>query len=77
MKHYGKFDLLLSRLPSFSKEEKNMVKGTADFVALNFYSATVVEHDPEPASNPDTVWNYQTDQELKKTRKPHWIKGWS
>lgn len=51
------------------------VKGTADFVALNFYSATVVEHDAELANDPSTVWNYDTDQEIKKTRKPHWIEG--
>ena len=63
------------RLPSFSEEEKKIVKGTADFVALNFYSATVVEHNDELAKDPHTVWNYDTDQEVKKTRKSHWIKG--
>ena len=53
----------------------NFVKGTADFVALNFYSATVVEHNAELSSNPNTEWDYETDQELIKSRKSHWMRG--
>ncbi|KAK3744959.1 hypothetical protein QZH41_000292 [Actinostola sp. cb2023] len=63
------------RLPSFSDEEKKFIKGTADCVALNFYSASVAEHNAELASNPDTNWDYKTDQEIKESERSHWTKG--
>ncbi|KXJ21201.1 cytosolic beta-glucosidase [Exaiptasia diaphana] len=60
------------RLPSFSEEEKKLIKGTADFFSLNFYCGQVAEH---VACNPDTEWGYETDQELKGSKKPHWEVG--
>ncbi|KAK3742947.1 hypothetical protein QZH41_014187, partial [Actinostola sp. cb2023] len=63
------------RLPSFSDEEKKFIQGTADCVALNFYSASVAEHNAELASNLDTNWDYKTDQEIKESERSHWTKG--
>lgn len=63
-----------TRLPQFSEEEKKLIKGTADFFALNFYSTTITEHQ-DLSSNPDLVWDYETDQEINGTRRPHWVRG--
>lgn len=50
--------LTSSRLPEFTEEEKAMIKGTADFVCLNYYTTRKVkplDTTPcEPHSNPDT-----------------------
>ncbi|XP_001637902.2 lactase/phlorizin hydrolase [Nematostella vectensis] len=62
------------RLPSFTAEEKTYIKGTIDFFALNFYSASLTEHIDIPM-NSNENWNYITDQEIKTSRREHWIKG--
>ncbi|KAM4731306.1 lactase/phlorizin hydrolase-like [Anableps anableps] len=36
--------LLQSRLPSFTEEEKNLIKGTADMFCVNHYSTRIVSH---------------------------------
>jgi beta-glucosidase len=33
-------------LPKYTEEEKNIMRGTMDFVALNYYSGIYVRHDP-------------------------------
>ncbi|CAI0450266.1 unnamed protein product [Linum tenue] len=38
------------RLPEFSKEEAEMLKGSADFVGLNYYTSYYVFNDPPPAN---------------------------
>ncbi|CAI0412788.1 unnamed protein product [Linum tenue] len=38
------------RLPRFSKEEAKMLKGSADFVGLNYYTSYYVFNDPPPSN---------------------------
>jgi len=53
-----------SRLPSFTEEESLMIKGSSDFLGMNFYTARVAFPEPAPIedvsfySDPD-VSNYQ------------------
>lgn len=37
-----------SRLPSFTDEEKEIIKGTADFMTVNIYTSSMVKAIPEP-----------------------------
>ena len=60
------------RLPEFSEPEKQLIQGTADFFALNMYSAFLIEHKEFPA---DVDWNYMTDQQKKTSAHPSWQKG--
>lgn len=60
------------RLPEISEPEKQLIQGTADFFALNMYTAFLVEHKEFPA---DVEWNYLTDQEMKTTSHPSWRQG--
>ena len=62
------------RLPSFTEEQKKLLKGTADFLALNFYSVTYAEHH-DLSKEENVIWGYFTDQEMKATRDPSWLKG--
>lgn len=32
------------RLPVFSKSESNLVKGSFDFIGVNYYTATLITH---------------------------------
>ncbi|XP_050434304.1 myrosinase 1-like isoform X2 [Adelges cooleyi] len=47
-----------STLPTFTKKEIELLKGTADFYALNHYSTRMVTHgsDPNPNYNPDAEY---------------------
>lgn len=60
------------RLPELTETEKLLIKGTADFLALNMYSAFLVEHQEHP---PDVDWNYMTDQRMKTSAHPSWKRG--
>lgn len=40
-----------NRLPNFTKEESAMLKGSYDFIGLNYYTATYVKDDPNPPAN--------------------------
>ncbi len=37
-----------SRLPSFSPEEQQLLKGSCDFIALNHYTSHYVANNPNP-----------------------------
>ncbi|RWR77818.1 beta-glucosidase 12 isoform X1 [Cinnamomum micranthum f. kanehirae] len=50
--------LVGDRLPSFTKEQAHMVKGSFDFIGLNYYSASYAT---EPPPSNDTRKSYQTD----------------
>lgn len=63
-----------SRLPSFTEEQKDFVKGTADFLALNYYSVSYAEHH-DLSKEENVTWGYLTDQEMKCSRDPSWLKG--
>lgn len=60
--------LATSRLPSFTEEEKNYIRGTADVFCLNTYSSKIVQH-RTPALNPPS---YQDDQELSEEEDTSW-----
>ena len=60
------------RLPEISEAEKQLIQGTADFFALNMYTAFLVEHKEFPA---DVEWNYLSDQQMKTTSHPSWRRG--
>ena len=62
------------RLPSFSEEQKRFLKGTADFLALNFYSVSFAEH-LDLSNEENVTWGYFTDQEMKASRDPSWLRG--
>ena len=64
------------RLPSFTPEQKKLLKGTADFLALNFYSVSFAEH-RDLSEDKNVTWGYFTDQEMKTSRDPTWLKGWN
>lgn len=60
------------RLPELTDPEKQLIKGTADFFALNMYSAFLIEHQAFPLG---VDWNYMTDQEMKTSPHPSWQRG--
>lgn len=63
-----------SRLPAFTEEQKRSLKGTSDFLALNFYSVSYAEHH-DLSKDENVTWGYFTDQEMKASRDPSWLKG--
>lgn len=65
---------ITSRLPSFTEEERDFIKGTADFLALNYYSVSYAEHH-DLSKDKEITWGYLTDQEMKTSIDPTWVKG--
>ncbi|KAK3789616.1 hypothetical protein RRG08_050060 [Elysia crispata] len=59
-----------SRLPSFTQAEKKLIKGTADFLGSNFYSAGYETDEPQPPANPP---NYYNDKATKGLTDPDWL----
>ncbi|KAL8040531.1 hypothetical protein ABFX02_10G104500 [Erythranthe guttata] len=49
-----------NRLPVFTEEQKKLVKGSFDFIGLNYYTTNYVTYKPTPNGTPPT---YYTDQE--------------
>ncbi len=37
-----------NRLPKFTKEQSKLVKGSFDFIGLNYYTANYAAHAPQP-----------------------------
>ncbi|KAL1513064.1 hypothetical protein ABEB36_002540 [Hypothenemus hampei] len=65
-----------SRLPPWSKDELEFVKGTFDYFALNMYTAVAVNAIDEP---PIGTGNYYLDKGTGTSYKPEWtpsIAGW-
>ncbi|XP_070575688.1 cytosolic beta-glucosidase-like [Ptychodera flava] len=60
--------LTSSRLPTFSKNEKTLTKGTADFLGLNYYTTRRVRH----AASPALPAGYMEDQDLKYWHDQDW-----
>ncbi|CAI9760924.1 unnamed protein product [Fraxinus pennsylvanica] len=48
-----------NRLPQFTREEMNLVKGSYDFLGINYYTASYASHEPLKAGSPP---NYTTDR---------------
>ncbi|XP_055305125.1 myrosinase 1-like [Sitodiplosis mosellana] len=58
-----------SRLPSFTDKWIETIRGSADFLGLNYYTSRYVEVNPEPkGTNP----SYERDINLKFVIKPEW-----
>ena len=68
-------NILGKRLPSFTKDEKQQMRGSADFIGLNHYLSMV-------AAAPQTPPNYSgywADQNVTLSDDPSWNKtymGW-
>ncbi|XP_021353931.1 lactase-phlorizin hydrolase-like, partial [Mizuhopecten yessoensis] len=62
-------NLKQSRLPEFTSEEKKYIKGSADFIGLNFYTSDVVEHYEDPAVPHD----YYSDMDVRVSKDPSWL----
>ncbi|XP_041468729.1 lactase-phlorizin hydrolase-like [Lytechinus variegatus] len=57
-----------SRLPEFTEEEKQYIKGTGDFFGLNSYTTQICRNRPEPAGDP----NYEGDQDVYRYQLDNW-----
>lgn len=63
---------LNSRLPTFSKEWNDKIRGSADFLGLNYYTSRYVETLNEPEGiNP----SHARDRQIKEIIKPGWKRG--
>ena len=62
-----------SRLPEFTKEEKRIIAGSADFFGLNHYTTGLAYNTFAPA-NPATV-SYQDDGETGADADYTWPRG--
>ncbi|KAL3800807.1 hypothetical protein HJC23_001644 [Cyclotella cryptica] len=68
--------ILGSRLPEFTKQEKKMIKGSADFIGLNHYSSLLASAPKSPPS----YGGYWADQSVILTSDPSWkttFMGWN
>ena len=72
------------RLPSFTEEEKDLIKGTSDFFGLNHYS-TAYASNPTGKAETKSMWGnvqsggYFDDQDCTLTDDPSWLRtdmGW-
>lgn len=57
-----------SRLPAFSKEEIDSIKGSADFLGLNYYSTFLVQNVEEPME----TLGYESDAQVKLHQDENW-----
>ncbi|XP_046546595.1 lactase-phlorizin hydrolase-like [Haliotis rubra] len=58
------------RLPPFSQEEKTLIKGTFDFLGLNFYTAAILYNNVQNVSDPPNIYN---DQDNGAYADPSWL----
>jgi beta-galactosidase len=70
------------RLPSFSEEEKKLIHGSADFLALNHYTTHYAETCTEGLENarPEENGGFADDQQIKLSSDAAWEKtemGWN
>ena len=61
--------LVGNRLPKFTKEETKLVKGSFDFLGLNYYTANYAAYVPRP--NNAVNASYLTDAQANLTSKFH------
>lgn len=57
-----------SRLPKFTEEEKKMIKGTADFFAVQYYTSRLVRHKENKKGEPGAI----QDAEVEIFPDPSW-----
>ncbi|TQE07316.1 hypothetical protein C1H46_006969 [Malus baccata] len=53
--------LIGSRLPKFTKEQSNMLKGSSDFIGLNYYSSSYAKDVPVKAAQPSQSTDAQVE----------------
>uniref|UniRef100_A0A3P8S8X5 Lactase n=1 Tax=Amphiprion percula TaxID=161767 RepID=A0A3P8S8X5_AMPPE len=58
-------DLSESRLPSFTEEEKNYIKGTADMFCINHYTTKIASH----VTGQLSPYSYEQDRDLSETEE--------
>ncbi|XP_033746871.1 LOW QUALITY PROTEIN: uncharacterized protein LOC117332095 [Pecten maximus] len=68
-KKSAKQKLRHSRLPEFTTEEKDYLKGATDFVGLNFYTSNLAESFIDPY----TLRDYYGDMDVKLSKDPSWL----
>ncbi|KAI3986372.1 hypothetical protein MKX01_002217 [Papaver californicum] len=81
---FGRYPLSMQslvgdRLPKFSKEESNMVKGSFDFLGLNYYTANYAQHvmNANNNINPSYTTDAQTNQTTERKGVPIGLKSGS
>lgn len=57
-----------SRLPAFTKDEIDYIRGTADFLGVNFYSTFLVQNVEEPTNKV----GYEQDSQVKIYQDEKW-----
>lgn len=63
---------LRSRLPTMSEEEKAYIRGTADFLALNYYTSQLVTPRDEWSDYEDFPIAWWSDMNLETSSDPSW-----
>lgn len=58
-----------SRLPEFTEKWIDIIHGSADFLALNYYTSLVVERMNNPEGNNPSHYR---DKGLKRSARPEW-----
>lgn len=61
--------LRISRLPTFSSQEKGYIKGTCDFLGVGHFTTRYITQKTCP---PDSTSFYYTDRDLAELVDPHW-----
>lgn len=61
-----------SRLPAFSEKWIETIRGSADFLGLNYYTSRYVESIKAPVGRTPS---YYSDSLLKFSVKPEWKRG--
>ena len=54
--------LVKDRLPTFTKKEKKMIKGSFDFIGINYYTSRYAKNlQPDPHATPEYSTDYLTN----------------
>ncbi|XP_004301037.1 PREDICTED: beta-glucosidase 27-like [Fragaria vesca subsp. vesca] len=53
--------LVKERLPCFTEEEKSLVKGSFDFIGINYYTTRYGKNDPASQANDDLATSSETN----------------
>ncbi|MCL7023441.1 hypothetical protein MKW94_011147 [Papaver nudicaule] len=75
---YGEYpesmrSLVGDRLPKFSEDESKFVKGSCDFIGLNYYTANYAEHVPSRNNYTNVIPSYTNDAQTKLTTQRNGI----
>lgn len=71
-KNISKSEGIWSRLPVMTEQEVEMIKGSADFFGVNYYSSRLVR--PKQAGD-DLSPHFDTDMNVKFFQDESWLKG--